>query len=105
MWYDVRTSVGVELSRRLAMESVAIGELEQHAGAIIRRVREKREEVAITDRGRVVARIVPAEDEQEMRKASREAWKRLEELGKEISAAWPEGVSAVEAIREQRREL
>jgi predicted transcriptional regulator len=31
--------------------------------------------------------------------------RELERITKEISAAWPEGVSAVEAIREQRRDL
>jgi hypothetical protein len=29
--------------------------------------------------------------------------RELDKISKEISAAWPEGVSAVEAIREQRR--
>jgi len=42
---------------------------------------------------------------EEMRRASQEAWERMDRLAEEISAAWPEGVSAVEAIREQRREL
>lgn len=31
--------------------------------------------------------------------------RELERITKKISAAWPEGVSAVEAIREQRRDL
>ena len=31
--------------------------------------------------------------------------RELERITKAISAAWPEGVSAVEAIREQRRDL
>ena len=31
--------------------------------------------------------------------------RELERISKAISAAWPEGVSAVEAIREQRRDL
>jgi hypothetical protein len=31
--------------------------------------------------------------------------RELERITKEISAVWPEGVSAVEAIREQRRDL
>lgn len=31
--------------------------------------------------------------------------REFERISKEISAAWPEGVSAVEAIREQRRDL
>ena len=87
------------------MESVGIRELSQHTSEIIRRVREKQEEVAITSRGRVVARIVPERDEEELRQGDAEIWRDLRRLGKEISAKWPKGVSAVEAIREQRRDL
>ena len=46
-----------------------------------------------------------SEEEEEKQRASEEARLRLDELAQEISAAWPEGVAAVEAIREQRREL
>ena len=87
------------------MESVAVGELEQRASEIIRRVREKREEVAITDRGRVVARILPVEVDEEIKRRSTEVWDRMDKLAEEIGAVWPKGVSAVEAVREQRREL
>ncbi len=31
--------------------------------------------------------------------------REFEKISKKISAAWPQGVSAVEAIREQRRDL
>ena len=90
------------------MESVGVRELRQRASEIVRLVRERGEEVEITYRGEPVARLVPLRQqisEQEKRRASEEAWARLDELAQEISAAWPEGVSAVEAIREQRREL
>ncbi|MGQ9553186.1 MAG: type II toxin-antitoxin system Phd/YefM family antitoxin [Anaerolineae bacterium] len=87
------------------MESVGIRELKQRTSEILRLVREQRQEVAITYRGKVVARLVPQEDREARREASRAAWARLERLAEEISAKWPEGVSAVEAIREQRREL
>ena len=87
------------------MESVGIRELKEHTSKIIRRVEERQEEVAITNRGRVVARIVPERDEEELRQRDAEIWRDLRRLGKEISAKWPKGVSAVEAIREQRRDL
>jgi prevent-host-death family protein len=35
----------------------------------------------------------------------REALNRLKQLGEEISARWPKGVSAVDAIRDVRRDL
>jgi hypothetical protein len=32
-------------------------------------------------------------------------WAEMNEIAKEISKKWPKGVSAVEAVREQRRNL
>ena len=32
-------------------------------------------------------------------------WAEMDELASEISKKWPKGVSAVEAVREQRRNL
>jgi prevent-host-death family protein len=45
------------------------------------------------------------EDTAERDARDREALKRLKELGEEISARWPKGVSAVDAIRDVRRDL
>jgi len=87
------------------VESVGIRELKQRTSEIVRRVREDGKGIDITCRGQVVARIVPPESPEATRERSRRAWDRLDELAKQVSAAWPEGVSAVEAVREQRREL
>ena len=86
------------------MESVGIRELKERTCEILRLVREQKREVAITYRGKVVARIVPARPKRS-RDRDKEIWQDLRRLREEISAAWPEGVSAVEAVREQRREL
>jgi hypothetical protein len=32
-------------------------------------------------------------------------WRRMDELTRQISRVWPKDVSAVDAVREQRREL
>ena len=32
-------------------------------------------------------------------------WQRMDALASEIGRVWPKGVSAVDAVREQRREL
>lgn len=87
------------------MESVGIRELKQRTSEIVRRVREDGRGIDITYRGEVVARIVAPESPEAMRDRSRQAWDRLDELAKQVSAVWPKGVSAVEAVREQRREL
>jgi len=68
-------------------------------------VREKHQVYEVTYRGRVVARLVPSAGE------DTDAWDAdkwmadWSELGRQISESWPAGVSAVQAVREQRREL
>jgi len=86
------------------MESVGIRELKERTSEILRLVREQKQEVAITYRGKVVARIVPVRQKRS-KDRDKEIWQDLRRLREEISAAWPEGVSAVEAVREQRGEL
>ncbi len=109
------------------MADVGIRQLKQQASEIVRRVREKKETITITYRGRPVAKMVPFEDAKAVAGA---VWVAMDELARElepylpedVSAVdvvrgemdeiahrvgdlWPPGVSAVEAIDEQRREL
>ncbi|MCI0438125.1 MAG: type II toxin-antitoxin system Phd/YefM family antitoxin [Chloroflexi bacterium] len=87
------------------MKTVGIRELKQHASEILRRVRDDKEAVAVTYRGQVIARIVPAQDEESERAEALRIWAEMDELAQEIGARWPSGVSALEAVQEQRREL
>jgi len=87
------------------MVEVGIRELKQRASHILRQVREKKETITITYRGRPVARLVPVEDMESKRAEALAVWAKMDDLAREIGAHWPEGVSAVEAVREQRREL
>ena len=86
------------------MRAVGVRELKQRASELVRLVREEGEEIDVTLRGEVVARLVPVK-----RKLTPEQIQALmDEMDKaasEISLYWPEGVSAVEAVREERREL
>ena len=84
---------------------IGIRDLKQNASAIIRRVRENREAFTITHRGKVVARVVPVEDPEESRARTEEILAEMDELAKRIGEGWPPGVSAAEAVKEQRREL
>jgi len=53
---------------------------------------------------RELAEPAPGTKTSKRKRAEVEAFLReLDKISKKISAAWPEGVSAVEAIREQRR--
>ena len=87
------------------MLTVGVRELKEKTSEIVRLVREEKREVQVTYRGKVVARITPCLSQEEARARSREAWTNWEQLGQEIGKLWPQGVSAVEAVREQRREL
>lgn len=87
------------------MMEIGVRELKQRASDILRRVREHNETIAITYRGRVVARLVPAEDVKGRNAEASAVWAEMDELAEKIGALWPQGVSAVEAVREQRREL
>ncbi len=89
------------------MRSVSVRELKEHASRILREIEEGGEIIEVTNRGRVVARLVP---ERRRLAAAEKAtvsgvWADMDELAYEIGAHWPNGLSAVDAVREQRREL
>lgn len=87
------------------MAAVGIKELKVHTSEIVRRVRERREPIDVTLRGRVVARLVPVEQPRPTAEELVKIWRRREELAADISKEWPVGLSAVDAIREDRRDL
>ena len=92
------------------MASIGIDELHTRTSEILRRVREDGETIDVTDGGAVVARVVPVESnrtgEWKDDRDATEAWlRRADGLSKEIGSLWPKGVSAVDAIRDVRRDL
>ena len=84
-------------------EQVGIRALKTHTSEIIRRVREDGESVEITYRGEVVARLVPVHPAPSADVAA--VLTDMDALAADIQAAWPEGVSAVEAVEDVRRNL
>jgi prevent-host-death family protein len=89
------------------MRSVSVRELKAQTSRILKEIQERGEVVTVTNRGRVVARLVPEPRELSVAEKTKMAavWADMDELAAEIGAHWPEGVSAVDAVREQRREL
>ena len=87
------------------MAAIGIRELKASASRIIRRVRERGEEIEVTYHGTVVARLVPASRAATRHHASASVWSNLDRVAKEIGAAWPKGRSATAAVREGRRDL
>lgn len=60
--------------------TVGVRELKAQASRILRRIRDTREEVAVTHHGRVVAHIVSAEDYQELAAGRRDFWEALQDF-------------------------
>ena len=88
------------------MDSVGINELKRDTSGVLRRVRLNKETIEVTYRGKAVARIVPIQNQDEVPKRKWEdIWKEMDQLSDRISRQWPRGVSAVDAVREQHREL
>jgi prevent-host-death family protein len=87
------------------MVTIGIRELKQQTSKILRRVREDGETIEITYHGETVARLVPINPPTPSTEEIAAIWANLDQLTAEISAKWPEGVSAVDAIRDVRREL
>jgi prevent-host-death family protein len=84
--------------------TVGIRELKAKASEIVREVEESRTPVVITVRGREVARIVPSE-----RKWTKEEladyWKGVRELAMDLGRHWPPGISAADAVSQDRDRL
>ena len=87
------------------MTEIGVRQLKQQVSDILRRVREKREVITITYRGRAVARLVPVEDAEGKQAESEAVWVEMDRLAQEVGAYWPKGQSALEAVQEQRRGL
>jgi prevent-host-death family protein len=84
------------------MQSVGVRELKQRASEILRELEESGQEVRITRRGQVIARIVPVPTAA-VKAHAKEVWAEMDRLAEEITAHWPKDVTAVEAVGEQRR--
>ncbi len=86
------------------METIGIRDLKECACEIVRRVRDDGEVFEVSYHGRVIARLVPV-TQPETKDALTNFSADWEKLTEAIGDHWPEGVSAVEAVREGRQEL
>ncbi|HET7076551.1 MAG TPA: type II toxin-antitoxin system Phd/YefM family antitoxin [Chloroflexia bacterium] len=86
------------------MKSIGVRELKANLSEILREVDENGQVVEVTRHGRVVARLLPPQAETADRDANG-AWTDLQGLAAAISAQWPEGVTAAQAVTDVRREL
>ena len=87
------------------MVTVGVRELKQQISRLLRLVRDEGEMVEITYRGEPVARLVPVNPPAPAPEEMEAILADLEQLAAEISARWPEGVSALDAVNDVRRDL
>ncbi len=87
------------------MRSVGVRELKDQTSRILRRVRDRGEEIHVTYRGRTIARLIPVSPRARGGQTSAAVWSDLDRLAVEIGARWPRGRSAAAAVREGRRRL
>lgn len=85
------------------MTTVGIRELKARTSELMRRVSEDGETIEVTQHGRVVARIVPAHSPAANVAQLAAELDELDRIAAEIGAEWPEGVSAADAISEDRQ--
>ena len=84
------------------MTKVGIRQLSDHTSEIARRVREDHETIELTFRGEVFARIEPVIPK-ELDLSFEERWERRRKMAEALSEYWPAGLSAADAIAEDRR--
>ncbi len=91
------------------MPRVGVEELKDRTTQIMRDVSEHAAEYVVTVDGSPVAVITPypaARHQPHPTDEEIDAWyKRFDELSARISALWPPGLSAADAVAEQRRDL
>lgn len=87
------------------MEVIGIRDLKDHATKILRKVREEGAVYQVTYHGKVIARIEPEVPGKIEPIDQEDIWAKWDQLAVEIGKRWPEGVSAVDAVRDVRREL
>ena len=87
------------------MTEVGITELKTRTSDIIRRVRYANETFLITYRGRPVAKLTPIQDSETEVARDLSILEEMDRIAEEVTKHWPKGVSAVDAVSEDRREL
>ncbi len=84
-------------------EEIGAREFKQNASEVLRRVREEGATYTVTYRGKAVAKLIPADEDEFDQKKFDQIWREMDELAHEVGKRWPKGLSAVDAVREQRR--
>ena len=90
----------------MTTKTVGIKEFKNQATQLLRHVREEKTEVIVTHDGEPVAVLRPFQEEDNAKSRGerlKAAMVRADVLAEKIAKDWPEGVSAADAVAEQRR--
>lgn len=88
------------------MKTVGVRALKANISEILREVDEEGQVIEVTRHGQAIARVVPVRNAAlPIDRDANGAWTELKELAAEISAQWPQGVTAQDAINNARRDL
>lgn len=87
------------------MRNVSIRYLKANLQDPLHEVHEGGQILVVTLSGRPIARIIPEPPDPAGCPDFESLWSELDRLAEEISREWPEGVSAAQAISEDRREI
>jgi prevent-host-death family protein len=85
------------------MKTVGVRELKKHLSEVLREVQDGTT-VEVTSRGQVIARVVPVRRQPLDLKRVEAEIADIDRLAAEISAYWPSGVSALDAVNDARGE-
>lgn len=93
--------------RKLDISELQEGhELMARINELLRLIKEGCETIEITEKGKVVAHVVPTNThEKAIEKSDATAWEDLKRLAVELDPYWPENTDAVEIVRNVRRDL
>ena len=83
------------------MRRLGVAELKENINEVLHEV-ERGETVAVVRSGRVVARLVPVRRQQLSQREVEEVIAEIDRVADELSARWPAGVTALDAIDDVR---
>ncbi len=83
------------------MRSVGVRELRENLSQVLKDVSEREKEICITSHGKEIARLVPPRRRKTTVEMA-ELWNRIDRVAAEIGQYPTNGVSAVDAVREER---
>ncbi len=88
------------------MKTLEIRKLAGQIEEILCMVEEEGETIEVTNHGEVIAHLVPVHRPRSSAEpVKRDVWAKLDRLAAEIGAHWSEDISAVDAVRDVRRDL